>query len=311
MKNLLSFAGFAAVVALAAQPLLAQSGSGQVRALTVTGFVQLMDDVDNTRSLLRAGDTFQEGYTVVTGDDGRAVLVLSNGAAIVVEANTSLSVETLLQDPFPPSLGSFQTLSADPSLSDTNLFLNYGEIVGKVKPLRPGSNFEVSTPVGVAGVRGTTFRIRYVAGTGAGSQPVVIVAVSEGSMGGTLMGQNFNVDGGEEFEATGTEQANGEVVLSDSSTSTLSYDVDGLFSQAAPTLAGPTTAEPMVAPDTPSADFQPDDPRYVLPPTVEGAAEGTDPLPPAGSDNPTAPNDPAPDSSGTSFEFGPNPSPDR
>src|SRR5204863_3545758 len=54
-------------------------------------------------------------------------------------------------------------LTNEPTVSRTNLRLEFGEMVGNVKTLNraAGSAFSVSTPAGAAGIRGTTFRIVY------------------------------------------------------------------------------------------------------------------------------------------------------
>ncbi len=69
-----------------------------------------------------------------------------------------MEVRTLRQDNFnAQGLGTYTELEADPSPSDTTLYLNYGQIVGRVRELRSDSNFEIETAVGTAGIRGTGF----------------------------------------------------------------------------------------------------------------------------------------------------------
>ena len=52
-------------------------------------------------------------------------------------------------------------MKQEPGTSTTKLNLSKGELVGKVVHLNvdKGSEFTVQTPVGAAGIRGTTFRI--------------------------------------------------------------------------------------------------------------------------------------------------------
>src|SRR5690606_15011946 len=74
--------------------------------------------------------------------------------------DSSLSIDEFLQDPFGDEV-SFSSMTSEPSVSTTKLNLSRGELVGNVKKLNAdaGSTFSVQTPVGAAGIRGTTFRI--------------------------------------------------------------------------------------------------------------------------------------------------------
>jgi hypothetical protein len=97
-----------------------------------------------------------------TDQNSSVVLVFSNGASTRLEADTELVIEEFLQDPFPAQI-KVSALEEEPTPSRTTLVLNRGELVGEVKKLRIGQNssFKVKTPVGAAGIRGTTFRIVY------------------------------------------------------------------------------------------------------------------------------------------------------
>ncbi|WP_221030347.1 FecR family protein [Actomonas aquatica] len=103
-----------------------------------------------------------EKSTVLTvGDDSRVILVFSNGATITVAEKSILNIESYRQNPF---AGDYKPASASeepPADSHTRIRLEYGELVGNVKKLRPDSTFTVETPVGAAGIRGTTFRVVY------------------------------------------------------------------------------------------------------------------------------------------------------
>src|SRR5690606_2855194 len=69
-----------------------------------------------------------------------------------------LKVDKFQMDPLadPAAVAS---ATEEPSPSQTELNLAFGEIVGNVKKLKSTSNYSVKTPVGAAGIRGTTFRI--------------------------------------------------------------------------------------------------------------------------------------------------------
>lgn len=101
------------------------------------------------------------GTIVTTGQDGSVILVFSNGSTINLREDSVLDIETFLQDPFEAADLKVADMTAEPSASTTKLNLTRGELVGNVKKLNKdkGSSFTVQTPVGAAGIRGTTFRI--------------------------------------------------------------------------------------------------------------------------------------------------------
>ena len=132
----------------------------QLKAFRVSGDVQLLDESTGAASPIKEGQTFSQGYTVTTGADSSVVLLFSNGSSIILNAGTNLSVAKFLQEPYDPALGEYSDLEGDPSQSDTLLKMDYGDIFGNVKRLRSLSLYLIETPIGTAGIRGTTFRIR-------------------------------------------------------------------------------------------------------------------------------------------------------
>jgi hypothetical protein len=109
-----------------------------------------------------------QNYTVTTGKTGSVVLVFSNGATINLKQDSVLDIEQYLQDPLETAFEP-EKATNEPTVSNTKLNLTRGELVGNVKKLNKAKNssFSVQTPVGAAGIRGTTFRIVYrPSGTG-------------------------------------------------------------------------------------------------------------------------------------------------
>lgn len=135
---------------------------GQIVAQRVTGSVLLVNLADNSTVALQNGDTLKEGSAVRTTTGASAVLVFSNGATINVSSDTELSIDQFLQDPFSDEV-KVADLKEEPTTSVTKLKLIHGEVVGNVRHLHQdrGSSFEVDTPVGAAGIRGTTFSVTY------------------------------------------------------------------------------------------------------------------------------------------------------
>ena len=101
-----------------------------------------------------------EGTVVHTAKESSVVLLFSNGATINLGPDSELDIEQFTQDPF-ASVYEPSKSEKEPTVSKTKLNLTRGELVGQVKKLNKagGSDFTVGTPVGAAGIRGTTFRI--------------------------------------------------------------------------------------------------------------------------------------------------------
>lgn len=159
MQNLRLLPAFI-LAGLVSLPLAARAQlmPGTIQAFNVTGDVQLVD-AEGSRPL-NNGDPFTEGTTVETGPASSVTLVQSNGSVLVLEEETSLAVEEFLQEPFNMTADSFLDLEEDPSRSRTRLRLNYGELSGETKRLRPNSSYEIMTPAGTADIRGTIWSVR-------------------------------------------------------------------------------------------------------------------------------------------------------
>ncbi|MFT3869374.1 MAG: FecR family protein [Nibricoccus sp.] len=136
---------------------------GRIIAVKVMGTVTVTDVRDPMRphKLVERGEV-TENQIVNTGDDSRVLLVFSNGATVSLGPKSRLSIEEFLQDPFTQPV-KVSELIDEPTTSSTKLNLIRGELISNVKHLRrdKGSSFSVETPVGAAGIRGTTFQIVY------------------------------------------------------------------------------------------------------------------------------------------------------
>jgi hypothetical protein len=134
---------------------------GRIIAVKVVGTVTVTDVRDPMRphKLVENGEV-TEGEIISTGEDSRVLLVFSNGATVNLAAKSTLSIDEFLQDPFAQPV-KVSELVEEPTTSITKLIR--GELMSNVKHLRreKGSVFSVQTPVGAAGIRGTTFQILY------------------------------------------------------------------------------------------------------------------------------------------------------
>ncbi len=152
---------FVAVAAVRAQaPAAAANGMppGQIKAVKVVGSVKVVLNDQTTQ--LHDNDSVPQAAKVVTEGKSGVILVFSNGATTQLGEDTTLVIDEFLQDPFSQQV-SVAALTAEPTVSHTRLHLNKGELIGNVKHLNrdKGSTFTIDTPVGAAGIRGTTFRI--------------------------------------------------------------------------------------------------------------------------------------------------------
>jgi hypothetical protein len=135
----------------------AQIQAGQIKAARIEGEVFKVS-ADGAQVQLNNGDLLTETDTVVTGAKASVVLVFMNGSTVRVAEGSRLKIEVFKMDPLAEGTD-LASLTEEPSPSQTELNLSFGEIVGNVKKLKGTSNYNIRTPVGAAGIRGTTFRI--------------------------------------------------------------------------------------------------------------------------------------------------------
>jgi len=147
-----AFAAFA--VALSAS---AQTQPGAIKAMRVTGEVMKLA-ANGTTSKITEGQLIAESDTVITRNNSSVVLVFANGSSVRLSENSRIGIDEFKMDPLSRDI-KLSELTAEPSVSKTRLSLAYGEMVGNVKKLSASSSYDINTPVGAAGIRGTTFRI--------------------------------------------------------------------------------------------------------------------------------------------------------
>jgi hypothetical protein len=104
----------------------------------------------------------RQGMTITTEVNASVVLIFANGATVNLGTDSSLDIDEFTMEPSSAPLNP-DTITDEPTVSKTKINLTKGELVGKVAKLNKagGSDFTVGTPVGAAGIRGTTFRIVY------------------------------------------------------------------------------------------------------------------------------------------------------
>jgi ferric-dicitrate binding protein FerR (iron transport regulator) len=150
---------FAAFTAKAAAQ---QQVVGKITAARVVGAVSMTVKATGAVSPVANLTPIYQGTTVTTGKGASVVLVFANGATVNLGTDSVLDIDQFTLSPFDETKYDAATAKDEPSDSTTSITLTHGELVGKVAHLKADqSKFTVSTPVGSAGIRGTTFRIVY------------------------------------------------------------------------------------------------------------------------------------------------------
>lgn len=192
--------------------------NGKVIAASVTGDVQAVREGSKTPLQLKTKDVISENHTVRAGTASAATLVFSNGATINLQQKSALVISEFLQDPFTtPFVMEMET--EEPTVSTTKLDLLEGEVVCKVKKLNTdkGSSLTVSTPVGAAGIRGTTFAISYDPNSEGAGMGKYVLSVTEGVVSLTDINGNVTlIKAGQEIEITfksKVDELTGEVTV--------------------------------------------------------------------------------------------------
>ena len=117
-------------------------------------------------SAVKVGSTIPPSYSVETGVTGKVVGLLSNGTLLTLTENTRMKVSTFEQESFEDDGRKLADLPGEPSESKVTLDLDFGSLVVKTKKLNKGSSFDINSPVGVAGIRGTEFQMASALRTG-------------------------------------------------------------------------------------------------------------------------------------------------
>lgn len=151
---LLAF-GFLGMVCTHAQDMR----QGKVRVVGVQGDVSSIDATTGERTSLSNGAVLSAGYTIETQEASSAILIFTNGSTITLRPKSSLSIEEFLEKPYDTTIKPLSQYQEEPSQSNTQLRLNYGDAIGNVKKLDAQSVYEINSDIGTAGIHGTQWRM--------------------------------------------------------------------------------------------------------------------------------------------------------
>lgn len=139
-----------------------ESGAGAVILAEVVPPVVFRDgDEGGVEKKMIPGMLLPEGYWVETGQGGNVLLLLSNGTVVTITENSKMRVDSFDQEPFESPGDSVEDFKEEPSSSNVLVDLEVGSLVVQTKKLNKKSNFEIKSPLGVAGIRGTEFKIGF------------------------------------------------------------------------------------------------------------------------------------------------------
>ena len=100
------------------------------------------------------------GYGLRTRANSNIRLLLTNGTLITLSPESEATILTYFQEPITASDRTFEDTTAEISPSMVKLELSLGEMIVETKKLNKSSSFDIHSPIAVAGIRGTAFRLR-------------------------------------------------------------------------------------------------------------------------------------------------------
>ena len=133
---------------------------GAIIVLSEEGSYEVRDADGNLLTKnLKAGSVLRDGLVIKTGPKSEISVLFSNGLTASILSNSSLHIKSFKQSPFDPGDQKLGELNSEPSQSSTDLSLEFGNLVVLTKKLNRGSSFNITSPIGIAGIRGTEFQL--------------------------------------------------------------------------------------------------------------------------------------------------------
>jgi len=217
---------------------------GNIRVVKIEGKGVKLVDAAGQSSQLKEGAFIRQGSTIQTGKDSSVVLLFDNGTTVNIKPESEFAVEKFTQDPFDANGVDYQTLKSEPSSSVTRLSVPEGTIVLDIAKLKKDSSFQIATPVGSAGIRGTSLGI--TSNKNNQSNPVTLAvttgvvqmktATGSRAVGG---GQSFGIGSAGGFSANPPGASNLQAATSQSVTAMQQSVPSNAFQGAPPPAPAP------------------------------------------------------------------------
>ena len=125
--------------------------------------LSLKEEFKVTLDQSSVGKKIKEKTIVVTGKDGKAQLLFSNGALITIKPGSRFYLRKYDQKIVSSeNVSEPSKIEEEPSKSTLLAHLDFGELIVKAPKLKKGSTMTLTSPLGTAGVRGTMFQMMAV-----------------------------------------------------------------------------------------------------------------------------------------------------
>ena len=190
---------------------------GKIRVIEVSGSGARAINAQGASSELKRGDFLSQGVRIVTSPEASVELAFENGSSVVVKPGTEFSIDQFLADPFDSQAIDYGSLENEPTMSVTRTNLKSGEIFFHVEKLKERSTYEIQTPVGIAGIRGTGGFVRSGKGRGAFGlyEGAAIFKTPNGQVHSVRQGQAIAVGDAEtKYAVTGNPPKSAEILAS-------------------------------------------------------------------------------------------------
>ena len=198
-------------------PNAAAMKPGKIRVIEVNGSGAKSVNAQGATSELKRGDFLSQGVRVVTGQNASVELAFENGSSVVVKPGSEFSIDQFLADPFDSQEVDYGSLENEPTMSVTRTNLKSGEIFFHVEKLKERSTYEIITPVGIAGIRGTGGFVRSGKGKGAFGlyEGSAIFKTPNGQVHSVRQGQAIAIgDAATQYAVTGNPPKSAEILAS-------------------------------------------------------------------------------------------------
>jgi len=132
-----------------------QGKKGALVIASLKGKVEVQDRYETKPA--SAGQVVTSQKSILTGTDGSAVIIFTNGTSASIGPNTQLFFQNIWQREFRASSSRVSQIKEETSPSRIAMELKMGELVVDVKKLKKDSSFLIDSPVAAVGIRGTKF----------------------------------------------------------------------------------------------------------------------------------------------------------
>ncbi len=141
---------------------------GAIILVSIKGDVEVIDPPDSDQyskpgpmrpRKAKTGEVVSTGAQLVTAPGAQTILLLTNGSLVTVGGGTKLYLKEFWQEEFEGNEELVNERDEEISPSRITLGLEFGDLIVGVKKLEKESSFLIESPVGVAGIRGTQFRL--------------------------------------------------------------------------------------------------------------------------------------------------------